>query len=76
MNHGYCKNCWWLEESSQEFTIVTANGLKKFPCEGLCWMHGGMVNGDSYCPDYYDREYGNIESKMTLQEWIDKNKLR
>ena len=71
MNHGYCKNCWWLEETNPKFAIITSDGLKEFPCEGLCWMHGGMVNGDSYCPDYCNRKKEEKKSG-TLEDWIKK----
>lgn len=29
------------------------------------------VEGDSYCPDYYNRKLGDKEQKMTLQQWIE-----
>jgi len=31
-----------------------------------------FVDGDCYCPDYYNRKRGNREQKMTLDEWIEK----
>jgi hypothetical protein len=31
-----------------------------------------FVDGDRYCPDYYNRKRGDREQKMTLDEWIEK----
>ncbi len=31
-----------------------------------------FVDGDCYCPDYYNRKRGDREQKMTLDEWIEK----
>jgi hypothetical protein len=29
-----------------------------------------FVEGECYCPDYYNRNRGNREQKKTLEEWI------
>ena len=36
--------------------------------------HYTTVDGDSYCPDYYNRKRGNKEQKMTLEQWINERK--
>ena len=51
--------------------------LKESLGRGCCYMHVdnetpfSNVDGDSYCPDYYNRKRGDKEQKMTLQQWIE-----
>jgi hypothetical protein len=76
MNHGYCINCWWYKVIKGRHYILTKNGLKEKLGNGKCFMHVGdvddfsLVDGDSYCPDYYNRKRGNKEQKKTLDEWL------
>lgn len=37
-------------------------------------MHNNNIGDNSYCPDYYNRERGNKEQKMTLEQWISTRK--
>lgn len=80
MIHGYCINCWWYLLVNGQHYVVTKNGLKVNPGSGKCYMHNSeegnytTVQGDSYCPDYYNRKRGNKEQKITLNEWINARK--
>ena len=77
MNHGKCINCWWYLSIKGRNYIVTNSGIKEKFGSSKCYMHNGdvddftTVEGDSYCPDYYNRKRGNKEQKMTLGDWID-----
>ena len=80
MNHGLCINCWWYQLIQGRNYIITNHGLvEKLGC-GRCYMHKSeegdftTVEGDSYCPDYYNRKRGNKEQKMTLEEWYNARK--
>ena len=76
MNHGYCINCWWYKAIKGRHYIPTKDGLKEKFGNGKCFMHVSddgnfsFVDGDSYCPDYYNRKRGNKEQKKTLDEWL------
>lgn len=76
MIHGYCINCWWYLLVKGRHYIVTKNGLKEKLGSGKCYMHNSeegnytTVQGNNYCPDYYNRKRGNKEQKMTLDEWL------
>ena len=76
MNHGYCINCWWYKSIKGKHYIITNRGLRERFGNGKCYMHnsedGNFTNieGDSYCPDYLNREHGNKVQKMTLEEWL------
>jgi hypothetical protein len=81
MNHGRCINCWWYKETNGRNWIVTPKGLVEHLGNGKCYMHNGgndthvdysFVEGECYCPDYYNRKQGDREQKMTLNEWIEK----
>lgn len=77
MNHGYCINCWWYKAFERRHYVVANSGLKENFGHGRCYMRCGdgdfvsKVNGDSYCPDYYNRKHGDKEMKMTLEEYIE-----
>ena len=76
MNHGYCINCWWYKAIKCRHYIPTKDGLKEKFGNGKCFMHVSddgnfsFVDGDNYCPDYYNRKRGNKEQKKTLDEWL------
>lgn len=76
MNHGYCINCWWYKVIKDRHYIPTKDGLKEKLGNGKCFIHVSdegnfsLVDGDSYCPDYYNRKRGNKEQKKTLDEWL------
>jgi hypothetical protein len=64
-----------------KYWITTPKGLVEKLGNGKCYMHNGgndahvdynFVDGDCYCPDYYNRKRGDREQKMTLDEWIEK----
>ena len=81
MNHGRCKNCWWYKVTHGEGYKVIGARLVKHDGEGVCYMHTTspctdyeekhIVKGDSYCPDYCNRERTNRKDKMTLEEWLE-----
>lgn len=62
------------------FYVTTPKGLIEHLGNGKCYMHNGgnecngpdysFVEGECYCPDYYNRKRGNREQKKTLEEWI------
>ena len=63
--------------------ITTNRGLVEKLGNGKCYMINGgndihvdytFVDGDSCCPDYYNRKRGNKEEKMTLEQWINARK--
>lgn len=80
MNHGRCKNCWWYKVTHGEGYKVVCGHLVKHEDEGVCYMHTTfpctvyeekhIVGGDSWCPDYCNRERTNKKDKMTLEEWL------
>lgn len=80
MKHGYCINCWWYLPVKGRHYVVTKNGLKEELGSGKCYMHNSKegnyttTQGDSYCPDYYNRKRGNKEQKVTLNEWLNARK--
>ena len=80
MIHGYCINCWWYKLLKGRYYIATNRGLKEKLGNGKCYMHNSnewnytIVDGDCYCPDYYNRKRGNKEQKMTLDEWLNVRK--
>lgn len=85
MNHGYCINCWWYKALKGKYWIATKKGAIEKLGSGKCYMHNGgnsvrvdysVVDGDSYCPDYYNRKRGNKEQKMTLEEWINEGLIK
>ena len=53
---------------------------------GICYMHTVNpasdteetyhIGGDSWCPDYTNRERTNKSDKMTLDEWLESIKNR
>lgn len=80
MNHGLCKNCWWYKVTKGEGYKFVGNHLVRHSGEGICYMQtinpcSGIeeryiTNGDSYCPDYCNREKTNKTDKLTLEEWL------
>lgn len=52
-NHGYCKNCWWWNQTSKK--------------SGTCVFSQNKADENSYCPDYYNRKNGDKE--QTLEEF-------
>ena len=81
MNHGYCINCWWYKARLGKYHTVTVKGLKEKFGFGNCYMHNSeegdfsRVEGDSYCPDYFNRKRGDKEQKMTLEQWINAREI-
>ena len=79
MIHGYCINCWWYKALRGKYWVATPKGLIEHQGNGKCYMHNGgndvradysFVDGECYCPDYYNRKKGDREQKMTLDEWL------
>ena len=77
MNHGHCINCWWYKAIRLRYHTATEKGLREWFGYGRCYMHPdnedpySIIDGDSYCPDYFNRKSGEKEQKMTLDEWIE-----
>lgn len=71
-NHGYCVNCWWYYPLKNPHYKICEGKLVHCEGNGRCYMHNGdkdkfiLVDGSSYCPDYYNRK----RSKKTLEDWI------
>lgn len=84
MNHGKCKNCWWYKMLHGDGYEIIANKVYKTDGNGICYMHTVNpgrdieepyhIDGDSWCPDYSNRERTNKRDKLTLDEWL--NNLR
>lgn len=79
MNHGYCTNCWQYKAIKGRYWIPTSKGHIENFGNGKCYMHNdgndtdvdySFVDGNCYCPDYYNRKQGERKEKMTLDEWI------
>ena len=82
MNHGRCINCWWYQAVRGRGCKTTPLGLVENLGGGKCYMHNSgtgekvdysLVDGSSYCPDYYNRKRGNWEQGKTLEEWINED---
>lgn len=79
-NHGYCKNCWWYQQTKNRKYKIEDGKLREIIGEGICYMHSvhiGIVGAEyykyesdnNYCPDYCNRK--KIEkTDGTLEEWI------
>ena len=86
MNHGRCKNCWWYKMLHGDGYQVIGYRLYRNSGSGICYMHTVNpardteepyhIGGDSWCPDYTNRERTNKSDKMTLDEWLESIKNR
>ena len=86
MNHGRCKNCWWYKMLHGDGYQVIGYRLYRNSGSGICYMHTvnparyieepSYIGGDSWCPDYTNRERTNKSDKMTLDEWLESIKNR
>ena len=70
MNHGYCENCWWWQESQKK-------ALARKNCKvGFChFFNLDYIYFDTYCPDYVNRIRENSRSG-TLQDFLKKEILK
>ena len=86
MNHGRCKNCWWYKMLHGDTYQVIGYRLIKTDGSGICYMHTvnpgtdieepSYIGGESWCPDYINRERYNRDGKQTLVEWLNEIKTR
>lgn len=68
-NHGYCHRCWWWEQKRKASDLEHS--------EGVCWFascnsYQHFTKGDSYCPDYENRQKGELQNCCTITEFIAK----
>ena len=84
--YGHCKNCWWCKILHGEGYQVTSYRLVKTEAQGICYYQTvnpctdieerHYVNGDSYCPQYCNRERTNKRDKQTLEKWLNELKKK
>lgn len=81
-NHGYCKNCWWYQQTQTPGYRFDHGKIYAVVGEGVCYMQSsniGIKDAEvlhrakdyDYCQDYFNRTKGNKEYG-TLSEWISK----
>ena len=46
-NHGYCKNCWWYNQTKFSGYKIESGKLIEIIGEGFCYMHSNNTTDNS-----------------------------
>ena len=79
-NHGYCKNCWWYQQTQTPGYQFDHGKIYAVVGEGVCYMQSSNIGikdaevlhkakDNDYCQDYTNRTKTN-KTCGSLEDWI------